>query len=91
MSNKFNIGDRVKLVSERMIDTAINPIWGGKHGNTEGTVKKILENCPYSIYVKWDNIFFNMYKIEDLELVVDPFIMEIGSIFDDIIKEVNNG
>ena len=88
---KFNIGDRVKYTSGIHGDSILNPLWGGKQGKITGTVRKVFIGC-YCYYVKWDNGCYNHYRDEDIEFVSDdPFIFEIESLFDDVIKEFSNG
>ena len=88
MDNKFKIGDRVKLISTVYMDHKKNPFWGGKFGNVAGTVNGIDDGF-FPLHVEWDNGCYNYYRDDDIELVADPIIKEIESLFDGIIKEMN--
>ena len=82
---KFKVGDRVKYISFIFGDHSYNPLWGGRHGKVVGTIS----NIDYEYLVDWDNGHTNTYDDDDLELFADPFIIEVDSIFDDMIDEFN--
>jgi hypothetical protein len=66
MTTKLKVGDRVKYTSGCFKDSATNPLWGGKHGKTKGTIRHTNAG---SILVKWENGRENYYSEDDLELV----------------------
>jgi len=55
----FKVGDRVAYTSGRHGDSRYNPLWGGVHGYTVGTIYyRYINAC----YVVWDNEFKNSYE-----------------------------
>ena len=67
--NKFQIGDRVKLVSNRYCDSPTNPHWNGCCGQVVGVIY-IVETGSNPYCVQWGNGNTNSYySNEDLELV----------------------
>jgi preprotein translocase subunit YajC len=72
---KFKVGDRVKLVAKKYIDSPKNPLWGSRHGKIVGTITKVLDTT-LSIKVNWDNGEENYYDEKDLELIIEDENMD---------------
>ena len=70
---KFNIGDRVKLITDRWGDIHANPVWGGASGEVIGTIVHI-EDCWCD--VDWDNEYSNNYQFRDIEVLTKTHNIE---------------
>lgn len=50
-------GDRVRLITTRHGDSRRHPVWKGKYGGIEGTVRDVICKTRYpSVTVRWDHI-----------------------------------
>ena len=65
--SKFQVGDRVRYVSNRWMDSDHNPLWDGEGGHVVGTVKTIGHGHGLHVRVDWDNGAANVYAEVDLE------------------------
>lgn len=73
MTNKFKVGDRVKLVSTRYGDSLKNPQWGGCYGEITGTIWDVKDYRGDDKYdIMWDNKEHNTsYRDKDLEFAIE--------------------
>ena len=65
---KYPVGTRIKYVSNGYGDNLRNPLWGGFHGEVEGTITE-NDRRPdgHVYYVVWDNNHTNTYNHYDIE------------------------
>jgi hypothetical protein len=71
--DKFEIGDKVKLITRYWGDWEGNPVWDGEYGKIEGTIIGFHENTRINsdewIDVNWSNGHKNSYHAKDLEII----------------------
>ncbi len=83
---KYNIGDRVILVSKEYKDSKSNPRWCGEFGEIQGTITdgiyhhQLVPDPNFQCHVKWDIIdhhenTHNCYKSSDIRLTTSLSIL----------------
>ncbi len=71
-TNKFKIGDKVVLTTNKYGNTVINdPQWGKRYGFVVGQITSINTTSGYPYRIEWNNGRGNYYRANDLSLLKD--------------------
>jgi hypothetical protein len=82
----MKIGEKIKLISYYYGEAPGNPVWGGRHGEIEGTVTNVGAGEMPTIWVNWDNGKKNTYMYKHLKLV--DYETPLDDLMDFINKEL---
>lgn len=73
----LQVGDIVKLITDRHGEAENNPVWGGQYGYTIGVLDEIADTY-LPIHVRWSNGRSNDYSFNDLAIAHIPKIHNIN-------------